>query len=98
MGTYAAVMSQRSGVSSGDVAWFGAELAVYVGVGWWGATQALPLLGRIALAVLAVTVMAVPWGVFAAPRAAHPLSGAAGVAFRVMWFGVGVVALVTVAH
>ncbi len=91
-------MSQRPGVSVGDVAWFGAELAVYVGVGWWGATRALPLLGRIGLAVLVVAVMAVLWGVFAAPRAAHPLSGAAGVAFRVVWFGAGVAALVTVAR
>lgn len=91
-------MAQRSGVSAGDVAWFGAELAVYVGVSWWGATRALPLLGRIGLAALGVVVMAVLWGIFAAPRATHPLTGAAGVGFRVVWFGLGVAALLTVVH
>lgn len=65
-------MLQRPGVSGADVAWFVAELAVYVGVSWWGATRALPLLARIALAVLVVVVMGVLWGNFAAPRAARP--------------------------
>lgn len=60
-------MSQRSEVSAGDVAWFGAGVAVYVGVGWWGATRTLPLLGRIGLAALFVVVMAALWGIFAAP-------------------------------
>lgn len=91
-------MSQRPGVSGADVAWFVAELAVYGSVGWWAATRALPLLAQIGLAVLVVVVMAVLWGVFAAPRAVRPLPGAAGVGFRVVWFGAGVLALVTVAR
>lgn len=47
---------------------------------------------RWSTAALAVLVMAVLWGVLAAPRAARRLTGAASLAFRVAWFGVGVLA------
>jgi hypothetical protein len=39
-------------------------------------------------------LMAVLWGVFAAPKASRPLHGAANVAFQIAWFACGAVALV----
>ncbi len=80
----------------GDVGVFGAELAVYVGVGWWGATRALPLLLRVLVAIIAVALMATAWGVFASPRAPRPLSGARAATFKTGWFAVGAVALFVV--
>ena len=50
------------------------------------------LLLRASLAVSALVVMALPWGLFAAPRAPRRLTGMASAAFRVAWFGVGVLA------
>ena len=44
------------------------------------------------LAVCAVLVMGLLWGLFTAPRAHRRLTGMASVAFRVAWFGVGVLA------
>jgi hypothetical protein len=52
--------------------------------------------GRVlatSLAVLAVLVMGLLWGRFAAPRARRPLTGMASVAFRTAWFGFGVLAI-----
>ena len=47
---------------------------------------------RASLAVSALLVMGLLWGLFAAPRARRRLTGMASVAFRVAWFGVGVLA------
>jgi Protein of unknown function (DUF2568) len=47
---------------------------------------------RTSLAVFALLVMGLLWGLFAAPRAPRRLTGLASVAFRVAWFGVGVLA------
>lgn len=84
------------GVSAGDVGVFGAELAVYVSVGWWGATRVTPVTGRVLLAVLAVGLMATAWGGFAAPRAPRHLSAARAVTFRAAWFALGALALFVV--
>lgn len=84
-------------VTVSDVAWFVAELAVYVGVAWWGATRPLPVVGRIILAVIGITLMGLSWGFFAAPQAAHPLSGSVNIIFRVVWFSLGALALATAA-
>lgn len=88
--------ARSSTVSLGDVMAFGAELTVYVSVGWWGATRGLPVPGRVLLAVLAVAGMAWAWGVFAAPRARRPLSGARATTFKTGWFALGALALFVV--
>lgn len=79
-----------------DVAYFVAELVVYASVAWWAATRPIPLAGRVGLAVGLVLGLAVTWGVFAAPQATIGLTGAAGTVFRLMWFGVGAAALISV--
>lgn len=81
------------GVRPVDVLVLLAELAVLVAVGWWGATRGLAAPFRVVLAVGLVTAFAVAWGAWASPRAAWPLTGAAAVAFRVGWFGLGAAAL-----
>lgn len=83
-------------VSVADVAWFAAEAAVYVGVGWWGATRGLGWPGGLLLALFAVVAMAATWGLFAAPEASLFLAGPVGVAFRSVWFGLGAFALLIV--
>lgn len=50
------------------------------------------LVVQLSVAGLALAVMTLLWGLFAAPRAARRLSGTASVAFQVAWFGVGVLA------
>lgn len=80
-------------LSPADVAWFAAEMAVYVSVGWWGATRELSWPARVLLGVSAVAAMAVAWGVFAAPEAPCSLSGPANVVFRSVWFCLGALAL-----
>ena len=83
-----------------DVAYFVAEMAAYVAVVWWAASRAVPVLARVGLGAGALLVFAIAWGLFAAPHAVLPLSGAAGIAFRVAWFGLAAVAgaAVIVAH
>ena len=75
-----------------DLLYFVAEMAAYVAVVWWGLTQPVPLVARLGLGVGALAVFATAWGLFAAPRAAVPLTGAAGIAFRVGWFGLAALA------
>ncbi|MFF3609480.1 YrdB family protein [Streptomyces sp. NPDC002463] len=81
-----------SGLTVLDVAAFGAELAVYAAGGWWAWTRPGRRAVRLLVAVLAVAELAVLWGLFAAPTAAHPLHGAGRVAFELCWFGAGAVA------
>ncbi|GAB2909365.1 hypothetical protein GCM10027047_04420 [Rhodococcus aerolatus] len=76
-----------------DVLAFTAELGVYVAAGWWGATRVLPVPLRALLATVLVVTLAAAWGLLASPRAPWPLTGAASVAFRVGWFGLGAAAL-----
>ena len=76
-----------------DVVVFLAEVSVLVAVGWWGATRGVAAPLEVLLAVGLVTAFAVAWGAWAAPKATWPLAGAADVAFRVVWFGLGAAAL-----
>jgi Protein of unknown function (DUF2568). len=69
------------------------ELAVVAAVGFWGFTLSTTLLLRIVVGIGVSVLMAVLWGLFAAPRANVPLTGAAGVAFQIGWFGVGALSL-----
>lgn len=69
------------------------ELAVLVAVAHWGFT--LPT-GRVLRAIVTIgapVLMAVLWGLFAAPRASIALHGAASAAFQIAWFGVGALTL-----
>jgi len=68
------------------------ELAVLFAVGHWGLSLSAGLPARLLAGLGGVALMAVLWGVFAAPRAAVPLHGMAGAAFRVGWFGIGALA------
>ena len=79
-----------------DILYFLAEVAVYVAVVWWGLTREISTPARWVLAVGLFAVFAVSWGLVAAPRASWHLPGAADLAFRLIWFGLGLAAAVTV--
>lgn len=68
------------------------ELAVLFAVGHWGLTLSQGWPVRLLAGVGGVLLMAVLWGVFAAPKATAPLHGVPDVVFRLAWFGVGAVA------
>lgn len=69
------------------------ELAVLVAAGYWGFTLHPNLAVRLLAGLGAPLVLAVLWGVFAAPKASIPLHGIAGIAFKVAWFAAGAAAL-----
>lgn len=69
------------------------ELAVYACLITWAVSTSLSTMAKSILAVTAVAVFAVAWGLFAAPKASMPVHGAARVAFEIVWFGAGVAAL-----
>ena len=73
---------------------FALELAVLTASGAAAAALPVPTAGRVGAAVVAVVAMATAWGVFGSPRARVPLRAPAGWAFRISWYGVGVVAAV----
>lgn len=77
-------MSTVSGVLA-----FLLEIGVYAAAGWWGLTRRTRLAVRLLLAVSLVGLLAVVWGLFGAPSAAHPLHGAARAALELCWFGAG---------
>ncbi|MDX6395559.1 MAG: hypothetical protein QOJ73_6622 [Streptosporangiaceae bacterium] len=69
------------------------ELAVLGSAGYWGFTVSPDLAVRLLAGLGVPVLLAMAWGVFAAPRAARPLRGAPRAAFEVAWFGAGVVLL-----
>lgn len=69
------------------------ELAVYASVILWALRTFPGTLAKSVIAIAGVAVLAVAWGLFAAPKASMPLHGAVLVAFQTAWFGVGVAAL-----
>ncbi len=79
-----------------DVLYFIAELLVYAAVAWWGFSREVPGLVRWCLGLGGVAVFAATWGVLASPRANFALQGAAGLLFRVVWFGLGATAAIVV--
>lgn len=85
----------KGSITFRDVAYFLAEVAVYVAVVWWGFSRAVPSVARWGLGVGLLAVFAVSWGVCAAPGASLPLHGWLGTAFRVVWFGLGLAAAVS---
>jgi hypothetical protein len=68
------------------------ELAVYASVIGWSFRSSSSTTVKVIVAVAGVAVLAVTWGLFAAPKASMPLHGAALVAFEIAWFSVGVAA------
>lgn len=74
------------------------ELAVLLAAGYRGFTLPIAFVFRIIVGLGAPILLAVLWGLFASPRAAMPLHGAANAAFQIGWFGVGVLALAITGH
>jgi hypothetical protein len=66
---------------------FALELAGLAAFGYWGFVvgDGLPLTALLGLG--APVLAAVLWGLFASPKAAVPLPGAAKLAFEIVWFG-----------
>ncbi|MFD0076803.1 DUF2568 domain-containing protein [Streptomyces sp. NPDC127166] len=92
MGALLTVGGPADGLTVLDVAAFGSELAVYAAAAWWAWTGPARRATRLLAAVLAVAGLAVLWGWFAAPTAAHPLHGVARAAFELCWYGAGALA------
>jgi hypothetical protein len=69
------------------------ELAMLVFVAWWALLLDLPWWARILVAVVAVGLLVVLWGTFAAPRARVRLPVVGGVAVKAVAFGAGSLAL-----
>jgi hypothetical protein len=68
------------------------ELAVLFAVGYWGFRLSVGLTLRLVAGLGTPVLMAVLWGLLAAPKASFPLHGVADVSFRIAWFGVGALA------
>ena len=68
------------------------ELAVLFAVGYWGFRLSVSLPLRLVAGLATPLLMAVLWGLLAAPKATFPLHGAADAGFRIAWFGVGALA------
>ena len=68
------------------------ELAVLFAVGYWGFRLSVGLPLRLVAGLAPPLLMAVLWGLLAAPRASFPLHAVADVAFQIAWFGVGALA------
>ncbi|HUX71890.1 MAG TPA: YrdB family protein [Cellulomonadaceae bacterium] len=69
------------------------ELAVLTATGYAGFALVHPIGLRVLVGLGVPVLMAVAWGLFAAPKASMPLHGAASVTFQVAWFGAGALAL-----
>ena len=69
------------------------ELAVLAATAYAGFTLVHPIGLRVLVGLGMPVLMAVAWGLFAAPKASTPLHGVASVTFQVAWFGVGALAL-----
>ncbi|MEU1230764.1 DUF2568 domain-containing protein [Streptomyces sp. NPDC005828] len=89
MGALPAVGGPTGGLTVLDVAAFGSELAVYAAAAWWAWTRPARRAARLATTALTVAGLALLWGEFAAPTAAHPLHGAARAVFELCWYGAG---------
>lgn len=81
-------------IRPGEAIMFVLELVAYVGVAWWGYHLAEGSITGILLALAAIAVMGVVWGLFAAPNAPFPVYGTPRIALEVVWFGIAVLAYV----
>ncbi|WAL62977.1 YrdB family protein [Amycolatopsis cynarae] len=69
------------------------ELSVYAATGYWGFTLRKPWPVRWLAGLGVPLLLAIAWGLFAAPRASLPLHGFPRGALDVLWFGTGCAAL-----
>ncbi|MFN8024577.1 MAG: YrdB family protein [Acidimicrobiales bacterium] len=77
---------------------FALELFTLGCVAWWAYTSTTPRWLGLLTAIVLPSAMGVAWGLVAAPRARHPLHGAARTAFQAAWFGIAVVILIARHH
>jgi len=92
-----ALSTERSSRPAPDIGWrevayFLAEVVVYVLVVWWSLALQGPLLLRLLLAIGLFAAFAITWGLLVSPKAKWPLRGRADTAFRIVWFGLGLAA------
>ncbi|WP_328683575.1 YrdB family protein [Streptomyces sp. NBC_00343] len=73
---------------------FAIEVGVLVAVGYWGFTRDIATPLTWLLGIGGPVVLAVVWGLCGSPKARYKVRGAGRVAFEVVWFGAGAVALV----
>jgi hypothetical protein len=69
------------------------ELVVLAAVGYWGFTLSPRLGVKLVAGIGAPLLLIILWAVFGSPRAPVHLSQNAHLAFAIVWFGVGFVAL-----
>lgn len=69
------------------------ELCVLVSVGYWGFKTCSGWFLKILLGIGLPVLIAVLWGMFATPKASHPVRGFMLLAFEVVVFGSGMAAL-----
>ncbi|WP_042414179.1 YrdB family protein [Streptacidiphilus anmyonensis] len=72
------------------------ELVALGGLAWWGFRTGQNAAVHVLLGVGAPLAMAVLWGMFAAPRARHPLPVPALLVFKLVVFGLAAAALYAV--
>jgi hypothetical protein len=73
---------------------FALELTGLAAFGYWGFVAGDGLALKVLLGLGVPVIAAVLWGLFASPKAAVRLPGAAKLAFEVAWFGAATTGLV----
>lgn len=81
-------------VRPGEAMMFVLELAAYVAVAWWAFHLTAATLTGVLLALAAIAVMGLVWGMFCAPQAPYPIYGTPRIIVEIAWFGLAVIALV----
>ena len=87
----------QASIDPNDVLAFLLELAALAALCWWGFATGAGVVA-VALGVGAPVAAAVVWGLFAAPRARHPLSRVGTLAVKALVFGSAVAAVVVLGH
>lgn len=69
------------------------ELCALAAVGYWGIQTGQTTLAKIVLGIGAPLLVAILWGLFAAPKAPRRLNGLSLLLFKVVVFGLAILAL-----
>jgi len=77
-----------------EVGYFLAEMAVFGSIAWWGLSRDMGAWLRLPFTCALLALFAASWGLLVSPKAKWPLAGLAAVGFRLLWFGLGLAALV----
>ncbi|MFN8075716.1 MAG: DUF2568 domain-containing protein [Kineosporiaceae bacterium] len=77
---------------------FALELAVLVALVVWGFAVSDSRGAELGIGIAAAVAWAAVWGLIGAPNAKVQLTGPVRLAFELVWFGVGAVALVQAGH